>query len=141
MSVEEAVTQGLQKPLENNAQAAEDVKNMLAELKAESQTTQASSSKQTTPAVKEGTEEKQLKDSGEGAAPAEDIKPTKDVAKGGPDGRGARDSNGADRGQRSRATKSRMISDLESQDVTDDPVAIRKQVSVHSVLQASKMLT
>ena len=37
MSVEEAVTEGLDRPGNVNAQSAEDVKNMLAKLKGESE--------------------------------------------------------------------------------------------------------
>jgi len=132
MSAEEAVTEGLQTPLDHNAQAAADAEKMLAELQGE--TTADEPVKETNGADKP-TEEAAEKD-------ASEEKEDRSERRHDRSDRGGRDRGGRERGRGgrngfgNRNYRDNIKSDLTSQEISSDPVAIRKQVrhSLHLVL-------
>jgi lupus La protein len=129
MSAEEAVTEGLQTPIDQNAQAAEDAQKMLAELQGE--TTTGEPSKETNGTAEEPAEAK--KDIAEDASEEKDERSHRE---------GDRRHDRSDRGGRERGRGGRngfgtrnyrdnIKSDLTTQEPSSDPVAIRKQVEFY----------
>jgi lupus La protein len=134
MSAEEAVTDALQTPVDQNAQAAEDAKKMLAELQGETASADA---------PKETNDSTESAKAAEETAPAESVKEAEDTEEKKPDsdkprenhhpqgrsegrgrGRGRNDRNG----HTPRNYRDNIKSDLTTQEESSDPVAIRKQV-------------
>lgn len=149
MSAEEAVTDALQTPVDQNAQAAEDAKKMLAELEGEAATVDepketngtAESTDRNDEAPKEGkteaTKETTVEKNGDSEKPREHRRNDRSDHGGRGRGRDGR-SNYTPRNYRDN-----IKSDLTTQEVTDDPVAIRKQVrkpSIHTVNLAQSLL-
>jgi|SRR5271155_2900059 len=147
MSLEEAVTDGLPKPLDTNAQSAEDVKKMLAQLKGEAGVTKAAEEPVETEKTSDVAQEAERSE----PAPAEkdeEQKPDKEADStetngdrehdrarrrhDRDDGRSSRGGRGGGRGGGFRAKnyKENIKSDLTLLKETDDPVQIRKQVKI-----------
>lgn len=134
MSAEAEVSEALNKPVDQNAQASDEAKKMLEELSGEGATNGTSASK-SEPAEKEAngtTEEKNHKsDDKRGRSP--------DYRRGGRGDRGDRGDRGGWRGRgrgRGRGgydNRNNIKSDLTTQEESDDPVAIRKQVCALTV--------
>ena len=168
MSVEEAVTEGLLAPLDQNAQAAEEAKRMLAELEGEA--APADEPVENNGAKKEDTildDSRNESDSEKKEEPAAKRKANHGVedearehrqdrnhhrredgdrrgyhGRGRGRGRGGRGSHrggGRDRDHgdsdsyKPRSFKENIKSDLTTQEVTDNPEAIRKQVPITHV--------
>lgn len=147
MSAEEAVTEALQTPVDQNAQAAEEAKQMLAELEGAASTTGKVNGSN---GVKDDVAAEDAAGKDEGApekksenTEAEDVG---DEARErrqdrGRDRRDRRDRNGGgrdyDRGNRGgfkhRNYRDNIKSDLTTQEITDDPAKIREQVLQASV--------
>ncbi|OAL39275.1 hypothetical protein AYO20_01593 [Fonsecaea nubica] len=141
MSVEEAVTDALQTPMDQNAQAAEEAKKMLAELEGDAapkdepeqtngtaeskpaeedapKETENASAKETATEEKEGTENKRdRRDRGRSDNNHR--------------GRGRNQGQGRHNNHNSRSYRDNIKSDLTTLEETDDPVAIRKQVEFY----------
>ena len=140
MSVEEAVTDGLQQPANPNAQSAEDVKNMLAELKGESESQEPSkvsekqepSQTEETEPVKPGdkTESESKKSNGDNREDNNGDGERRHHHGGYRGGRGGRGGRGRG-GSQNRSYKDNVKSDLTSLPETDDPQQIRKQVEFY----------
>ncbi|KAI1613308.1 lupus La protein [Exophiala viscosa] len=122
MSAEEAVTEGLQTPLDQNAQAAADAEKMLAELQGE--TTADEPVKETNGADKP-TEEAAEKDASEEKEDRSERRNDRFDRGGRERGRGGRNGLG------NRNYRDNIKSDLTSQEISSDPVAIRKQVEFY----------
>lgn len=143
MSVEEAVTEGLQQPVDPNVQSAEDVKNMLAELKGESvpqkppQTETPTAASDPTPAKQENSEQSQASNQDVGDKPSqpadeEDDNTSRQRDRGDTRShRGVRGGRGRGDGFRSKSYRDNIKSDLTTAPVTDDPKQIRKQVEFY----------
>jgi lupus La protein len=148
MSTEAEVTDALQTPLDQNAQSAEDARKMLAELEGEAgankeaavteqtQTEETSDSK-TNGTTTEQKEEPTTKENDDSSAQKKDDGNKSSERRRGDrfdrGGRGGRGGRGRGRGGRGdyspRVTRNNIKSDLTTQEESDDPVAIRKQVS------------
>lgn len=144
MSAEAEVSAAIDKPVDQNAQSAEDVKKMLAELEGEAQTKDTTEA----PAADSKPEEKTNGASTETKEETTETKEDKKVEISAHNRRGDRDSD--DRGRRGRSDRGgrggrgnfrggrggpntrshrdNIKSDLTSQEESSDPVAIRKQV-------------
>ncbi|KIV83888.1 hypothetical protein PV11_05875 [Exophiala sideris] len=131
MSAEEGVTEGLQTPLDQNAQAAADAEKMLAELQGE--TTADEPSKSTNGADK-STEETEAKKDDEDEPEEKEERSERRHDR---SDRGGRDRGGRERGRGgrngfgNRNYRDNIKSDLLSQEPSSDPVAIRKQVEFY----------
>ncbi|KIX96239.1 uncharacterized protein Z520_08017 [Fonsecaea multimorphosa CBS 102226] len=138
MSVEEAVTEALQAPMDQNAQAAEEAKKMLAELEGEAavkdepeKTNGTAESKPAEEAPKES-ESATAEEAGD-----EEQNATENKAERRDRGRSDHNSRGRGRGRgghsnyNSRSYRDNIKSDLTTLEETDDPVAIRKQVEFY----------
>lgn len=151
MSAEAEVTEGLQQPLDQNAQSAEDVKKMLAELDGEAVAKKEGDSKDTVKTEEQSESkvngsEPEVKD--EATADKENDAPVKDedgdrspdrrrgdrFDRGGR-GRGRGRGRGGRGGFTNRNYRDNIKSDLTSQEESNDPVAIRRQVNVLASLQ------
>lgn len=145
MSVEEAVTDALQTPVDQNAQAAEDAKRMLAELQGDTESkeesTNTSGAVEKTEASGETTAADAKDADGETATtevknnPATETSPEKrDASDKNREHRQRSDHSGRGRGRGgqngSRNYRDNIKSDLTSQETSSDPVAIRKQVQI-----------
>ena len=142
MSVEEAVTDGLQQPADPNAQSAEDVKNLLAELKGEQwqvmnqkEPSEATEKKQEKPETSEA-ETKPEDAANEDETKTEEKKDDdqrhdRQERRDGHSGRGRGRGRGGRGGQQGRNYKDNIKSDLTTGQVTDDPHQIRKQVEFY----------
>lgn len=142
MSTEEAVTDALQTPIDQNAQAAEEAKQMLAELEGAASTTDKLNG---TNGAKEdvAADDATSKDDDAPEKKSENTEP-EDIGDDarerrqdrGRDRRDRRERNGGGRdydrgnryGNKSRNYRDNIKSDLTSQEITDDPAAILKQV-------------
>jgi lupus La protein len=144
MSAEAEVTDALQKPVEQNAQSAEDVKQMLAELEGEA------GAKNDTEVKVQPEEQSEAKSNGTAAGDKDSIAKEqtdddKENVDQSPDrrrgDRGDRydrqDRGGRDRGRGGRGRggfvsrggyRNNIKSDVTTQEESDDPVAIRRQV-------------
>lgn len=128
MSAEENVTDALQQPVEQNAEAAEEAKRMLAELEGEAAA---------------GTETKETNGTSEEAKPEADAAPTEDKAEDaaeksdehkqdspersrGDNNRGRGGGRGRGRGGHSHGNNIKSV--LTKEEESSDPVEIRKQV-------------
>lgn len=153
MSAEAEVTEALQQPVDQNAQSAEDVKKMLAELDGQAVAKKEEDTKDT---VKTGEpseskmngSEPEVKD--ESTADKENDAPVKE--EGGdksPDrrrgdrfdrgGRGRGRGRGGRGGFQSRNYRDNIKSDLTTQEESSDPLAIRRQV--HNTPSLRKLTT
>ena len=148
MSAEELVTDALQTPLNNNAEAADDVKKMLAKLKGdgdaqESEKTNGTSLKANgSPGVTAGNDadgkenddrhpDRRHRDD-DGDEPR--YRRDREVRGGGRGHRGSRGGRGGSRGDFKPYNKRDNIkSNLVQEEESDDPVAIREQVKVSSL--------
>lgn len=133
MSTEAAATDAANAPIDQNAQGAEDAKNLLAELKGEN----GVETKETNGATKVESKPQDDTESKETAQPERkersdrgDRRDNRDNHDGGRGGRGGRGGSRGGRGN-FRNFKDNIKSDFTNQEVSDDPVAIRKQVYVH----------
>ncbi|OAP55340.1 hypothetical protein AYL99_10313 [Fonsecaea erecta] len=156
MSVEEAVTEALQTPVDQNAQAAEEAKKMLAELEdgattkdkpeQTNGTAESKSAEVEAPRESESVAEKASADEGEAAkeldsTAAKETTDEKDATGDNVEhrdrGRSDHNSRGRGRGRgghnnnNSRNYRDNIKSDVTTQEETDDPVAIRKQVEFY----------
>ncbi|KAL2410942.1 hypothetical protein ABEF94_002659 [Exophiala dermatitidis] len=139
MSVEEAVTDALQIPVDQNAQAAEDAKKMLAELRGDAETAgkELTTTSDATESNKAEAEAKPEAKETETSSEKKDDSEKKDNSgkdwepreRSGYSGRGR--GRGGHNGQRSRNYRDNIKSDLTSQETSSDPVAIRKQVEFY----------
>lgn len=133
MSAEEAVTDAVKPTVDPNAQAAEDAKNLLAELQGSDdvkpkETNGADAA--TNGEDKKESAEPEKEDTAPAKREANDRYEKRDRRDGGRgSGRGGRGGNRGGRGG-NRNYRDNIKSDLISQEVSDDPVAIRKQVQV-----------
>ncbi|EXJ77055.1 lupus La protein [Capronia epimyces CBS 606.96] len=140
MSVEEAVTDALQTPVDQNAQAAEDAKALLAELQGETEnetkTQEESTGTNGTTESKaaEGettTTESKSKTETENSAAKRDtsdkFRDRRDRSEFSGRGRG----RGGQNGHGSRNYRDNIKSDVTLQETSSDPVAIRKQVEFY----------
>jgi hypothetical protein len=134
MSAQAEVAEGLEKPMDTNAQSAEDAKKLLAELEGE-----AAASSESKPEVVNGT----TKDT-EAADKENNHSPERrrdyhdrdresfrgrGRGRGGGRGRGRGDRRDNFDGPRRSYHNDNIKSDLTTQEVSDDPEAIRKQVA------------
>ena len=146
MSAEAEVSAAIDKPVDQNAQSAEDVKKMLAELEGEAQTKDTSKAS----AVDSKSEEKTNGDSTESKEETTEVREDKKVEISAHNRRGDRDSDDRGRygrsdrggrggrgnfrggrgGPRTRSHRDNIKSDLTTQEESSDPVAIRKQVGL-----------
>ena len=144
MSAEAEVSAAIDKPVDQNAQSAEDVKKMLAELEGEAQTKDTAEA----PAADSKPEEQTNGASTETKAETAEVNENKKVeisahnrradrdsddrGRRGRSDRGGRGGRGNFRGGRggpnTRSHRDNIKSDLTSQEESSDPVAIRKQV-------------
>ena len=146
MSTEAEVTEALQQPIDQNAQSAEDVKKMLAELDSEAVTKKEGASKDTVKTEepsesKVNGSESEVKD--ESTADKENTTAVKDedgdrspgrrrgdrYDRGGR-GRGRGRGRGGRGGFQSRNYRDNIKSDLTTQEESSDPLAIRRQVNI-----------
>lgn len=141
MSAEEAVTDARQAPLEQNAQSAEEVKKMLAELQDQSeasgQTKETNGTSATVPAADKVHSEENVPEKDRESATAEQgssvqAKDAADKPRARrQEGRSDRGSGRPGRGRggyQARNYRDNIKSDLTAQEESSDPVAIRKQV-------------
>jgi hypothetical protein len=150
MSTEEAATDALQTPLDNNAEAADDVKKMLAELKGGSdvqdpEKTNGVSEKVngTSDAKAENSEETEKTEAKDEDKENDDRHPDRRHRdeddppryrrdrddRGGPRHKGGRGGRGGGRSDfKPRNRRDNIKSNLVQEEESDDPVAIRKQV-------------
>lgn len=128
MSAEEAVTDALQTPIDQNAQAAEETKRMLAELQGEAASTDEpketnGATEVEKPAEEPATDKKAEENQRESETPREHRH-----------GRSDRGGRGRGRGGQNynapRNYRDNIKSDLTTQEESSDPAAIRKQVRV-----------
>ncbi len=149
MSAKAEVTEGLQQPVDQNAQSAEDVKKMLAELNGDAVAKEDEDSKDTVKTEEPSESEvngtaTDVKDASsvdkENGAPVkeEDGEKSPDRRRGDRFDRGGR-GRGRGRGGRggftNRNYRDNIKSDLTSQEESNDPLAIRRQVNLTSSLQ------
>jgi len=133
MSTEAEVTEALNQPVDNNAQAADDAKKMLEELSGEGATNGTAEKSDEKPAEKDtnGTSEEKPEDDDE----KRDRSPEYRRNNRGDRDRGRGRGRGGGRGRGSygggRDTRNNIKSDLTTQEESDDPVAIRKQVEFY----------
>lgn len=131
MSAEEAVTDALQAPIDQNAQAAEEAKKMLAELQGDD----AAPAQE--PQEPNGTTEAKAEEDAPQNS-TETAPENKNESDSRRDGRnhGRSDLGGRGRGRHgqnghgSRSYRDNIKSDVTTQEVSSDPVAIRKQVQM-----------
>ena len=147
MSAEETVSEGLEAPMAHNAQAAEEAKRMLAELEAEAGS--ADNIGKTNGVEKDDTaaeeppkypqssptgKEVPKPESGDAEDEARERRQDRDRRDNGGRGRGRGRDGGRGRGRgdrkdyNSRSHRDNIKSDLTTQEITDDPEAIRAQV-------------
>lgn len=132
MSAEVEVAEGLEKPIDSNAQAAEDAKKLLAELEGEADvkpTTQEKPEEKTNGTTKDDDKEN---DDAQDRSPdrRRSDRNDRDGYRGrgrGGGGRGGRGGRGGHFGG-ARNYADNIKSDLITQEESSDPVAIRKQV-------------
>ena len=155
MSAESEVTEALQQPVDQNAQSAEDVKKMLAELDGEAVAKKEEESKDT--AKSEEPSESKVNGSesevkNESTADKENDAPVKeedgdrspdrrrgDRFERGGRGRGRGRGRGGRGGFQSRNYRDNIKSDLTTQEESNDPLAIRRQV--HKTPSLCKLTT
>lgn len=147
MSTEEAATNALQTPLKTNAEAADDVKKMLAELKSGTESKEPEKINGATAKINgtsdstadNGAEEEDDKENddrhpdrrhhGDDDDEPRDRRDRDRDERGGRGHRGGRGGRGGGRGDFKRGNKRDNIkSNLLQEEESDDPVAIRKQV-------------
>lgn len=125
MSAEAEASEGLNKPVDQNAQAADDAKKMLEELSGEVGTNGTSAEKSTEKTNGAAEEQGESEDKRD-RSPEYRRRGRDDRGRGGRGrGRGRGGRGGFDRDRPARYNNK---SDLTTQEETDDPVAIRKQV-------------
>jgi hypothetical protein len=138
MSTEAEVSDAMSKPVEQNAQAADDAAKMLEELSGSATTNGATTEKpaaekETTNGAsehKEATSEKKDEDK-RSRSPEYRRRDRDDRGR----GRGRGGGRGRGRGdfQHNRNHRNNIKSDLTTQEESDDPVAIRKQVCIRAI--------
>ncbi|EXJ69509.1 lupus La protein [Cladophialophora psammophila CBS 110553] len=139
MSTEEAVTEALQTPVDQNTQAAEEAKKMLAELEGEA-AFEDKPEKTNGVAESKPSEEEALKEpesiatketADEGNDATEKNGERRDRGRSDYNSRGRGRGRGGHNNHDSRTYRDNIKSDLTTLEVTDDPVAIRKQVEFY----------
>lgn len=145
MSAEAEVSEALDQPVDQNAQSAEDVKKMLAELEGEAQTkTEAdSTAKEEDDAKPNGTSNGSKDEALEESRHEKDVEISAHNRRDQRDGhdrkrhdrhdRGGRGGRGGSRGGR-KSFKDNIKSDVTTQEESNDPVAIRKQVRTRTTV-------
>ncbi|KIW22448.1 uncharacterized protein PV07_12333 [Cladophialophora immunda] len=139
MSVEEAVTEALQAPMGQNAQAAEEAKKMLAELEGEAavedKPEKVNGTAESKPAEGEAPKESESVAAKEAADKEKDASENngerRDRGRSDYNSRGRGRGRGGHNNYNSRSYRDNIKSDLTTLEETDDPVAIRKQVEFY----------